>query len=220
MLSRIGFPVVLGSLGLVALSVVAAGFILQSCALSLPFLQHLSSCPTDKDKITLNQLEASAASGLDLKRRIFELERELAAMQCARKLPDPTAPLSDEGWKNRDISMLIGCWDLETTYRTRDVDTGEIRTYNKWQMCFDAKGVGTQKMQSTDGVVCEGPVRGAFNGNNLSLIEPGNLACAGGGYIHQREISCVPAPNGRAICDTLQPETNGKASVGFERARE
>ena len=36
--------------------------------------------------------------------------------------------------------------------------------------------------------------------------------------LYQRQIACVPAAGGRATCDTLQPETKGAATVGFERA--
>lgn len=218
MSSRLAVLSLLGTALLIGLSVAAAAFVLQACALSFPFLHDISACKTDQAKTTEIRLEASAQRRSDLERRIFELERELGATQCVKALPDPTAPLTSEGWANRDLSMLIGCWDLETTYRTRDVDTGEIRTYDQWQMCFDALGNGTQTMRSTDGVLCEGTVRAEFDDAGLSLIEPGNLACAGGGYIHQRNISCVPVEGGRAICSTLQPETGGEADVGFERA--
>lgn len=211
-------PVILGALALMLVVGFAAMLLLQACALSLPGLRHLSSCTTTAEKATERNLELAMVGQADLQRRIFELERELSARQCARALPDPTAPLTDEGWRNRDLSMLYGCWNLDTTYRTRDIDTGEIRTYNKWQMCFNADGKGKQVMRSTDGVTCEGPVEAKFAGEGLSLIEPGNLPCEGGGYIHQRQITCVAAPIGRASCDTLQPETKGAATVEFERA--
>lgn len=201
--------------GVVAASVIA---LLQACALGLPFLSSLSACTPQSTVDARAQLVVLANGRDDLSRRIFELERELAARQCTAIPADPTAPLTDKGWAERDLAMLYGCWNLDTTYRTRDVDTGTIRTYNQWQMCFDTRGNGTQTMRSTDGVVCEGDVTAQFAGQGLNLVEPGNLSCADGGYIHQRQIACVPAAGGRASCDTLQPETNGAAVVGFERA--
>lgn len=215
---RYAIPILLGHVVLLVLAVISAQLLLQSCALPLPFLRHLSSCVTPAEIATRDRLAVSVETGALLQRRIFELERELAALQCTRLPPDPTAPLSPEGWENEDLSMLYGCWDLDTTYRTRDIDTGSIRTYDQWQMCFDEAGNGTEIMRATDGMVCEGPVTARFAGGGLSLIEPGNLPCADGGYIHHRDIACVPAPGGRASCDTLQPETNGKATVMFERA--
>ncbi|WP_299628903.1 hypothetical protein [uncultured Tateyamaria sp.] len=217
MSSRFLFPTLLGALALMGLVGISAYLILQACA--LPILQdRVSSCRTPQAISTAETLQVSTLRNTDLQRRIFELERELAALQCVKAPPDPNAPLTPEGWDNRDLAMLYGCWDLDSTYRTRDVDTGTIRTYADWQMCFDLEGNGTQTMRADDGTLCEGTVRGAFQGEGLSLIEPGNLACDDGGYIHQRQISCVPAPQGRATCDTLQPETSGKAQVGFARA--
>ena len=215
---RTAFTTTLGSLALVGLVTASVIALLQACALGLPFLAHLSACTPASTLDARASIDILAMKRDDLSRRIFELERELGARQCTALLADPTAPLNDHGWANRDLSMLYGCWNLDTTYRTRDVDTDSIRTYNHWQMCFDTNGKGTQVMRATDGTVCEGDVTAAFQGDGLSLIEPGNLACADGGYIHQRQIACLPAPQGRATCDTLQPETKGAATVGFERA--
>lgn len=219
MSSRYALPVVFGAFAFAALVTFAAFLLLQACALPVSLLQkYVSSCRTPSEIVTTDNLQVSMATGLDLQRRIFELERELAAKQCIRAPIDPNAPLTTEGWNNRDLKMLLGCWNLDTTYRTRDVDSGEIRTYSEWQMCFDTQGNGTQVMRANDGTVCEGTVRAEFAGGGLSLVEPGNLACEGGGYIHQRQISCAAAAGGTASCDTLQPETNGKATVTFERA--
>lgn len=211
-------PVTLGSLLLLALVATLAFALLRACALQFPPLAHLSSCAGPQRLAALRSVDELAMVRSDLERRIFELERELGARQCTAILADPTAPLSEEGWNNRDLSMLYGCWSLDSTYRTRDVDSGEIRTYDQWQMCFDTKGEGTEVMRSTDGMVCEGSVKARFSGDGLGLIEPGNLACADGGYIHRRDINCVLATGGKASCATFQPETNGEATVGFERA--
>lgn len=219
MSSRYAILIAPGALGLAALVFLAGYLLLQACAVPLPFVRnYVSACPTPVEIATADALEVSMAGGLNLQRRIFELERELAAKQCIKAPPDPNAPMTPEGWDNRDLAMLFGCWDLDTTYRTRDVDSGEIRTYSEWQMCFDAAGNGTQTMRSNDGILCEGTVRAEFAQSGLSLVEPGNLACDNGGYIHQRQIICVPADTGGASCDTLQPETNGKATVAFGRA--
>lgn len=206
----LGVPILTGA-------VAFSGYLLlQACAISLPLL-NANACKTAQQISTADILQSASLRHANLQRHIFELERELAARQCVRVPPDPNAPLTEEGWDNRDLAMLFGCWELDTTYRTRDVDTNEIRSYSKWQMCFDLQGNGTQSMQANDGTLCEGTVQGAFQNDRLSLIEPGNLACADGSYIHQRQITCAPAPQGQASCDTLQPETSGAAKVGFKR---
>lgn len=218
MTPRIAVPALLGSGVLVGLIVYSMYLLLQACALPAPFLKNISSCTTPAERTASLDLEAAIIDGQDLRQRIFQLERELATLQCVAALPDPTRPMSPEGWAERDLSMLYGCWDFDLTYRTRDVDTGEIRTYDQWQMCFDETGNGTQTMRSTDGIVCNGTVTARYSGSGLDLIEPGNLSCDQGGYIHQRKIFCTPAAGGRATCETVQPETNGEAVVGMSRA--
>lgn len=210
--------VIVGSAGVLGLVGLSAYLILQTCSLQFPPLMHLSSCAKPDQQEVAVRLADANENNRELSRRIFELERELAVLQCVKGPPDATSPLNDEGWKNSDLEMLYGCWALDTTYRTRDVDTGAIRTYRDWQMCFDTQGNGKQVMRSDDGIVCEGSVQAQLARGQLDLIEPGNLTCQDGGYIHQRQITCSPAPGGKASCDTFQPETKGKATVGFERA--
>lgn len=224
MSSRFLIPSLLGALALSALVMFSGSLILRACALSLPFLQdRVSACPSPQQLSTQEGLQRLSGRNRDLERRIFELERELAARQCVKPLPDPDAPLTEEGWANRDLAMLYGCWQLDSSYRTRDLESGTIRTYGAWHMCFDLEGNGTQTLRADDGTQCQGPVRGLFQtedpGAGLSVIEPGNLACSDGGYIHQRQITCRPGPDGTATCQTLQPETGGKAQVTFGRAR-
>lgn len=210
--------VTVASAGVVGLAGFAAYLILQACALQIPVLRHLSGCAAPDALATVQRLASANEQNLDLYRRVFELERELAALQCVKGPPDATGPLTDEGWAAADPGMLYGCWALDTTYRTRDVDSGAIRTYRDWQMCFDTEGNGKQVMRSEDGIVCEGPVQAQLVPGQMDLIEPGNLSCGDGGYIHQRKIACTPAPGGKASCETVQPETGGEATVGFQRA--
>lgn len=218
MMFRSPIPMLFGSFGLLVLSIYAAYLLMQACALQLPFLRHLSTCTTPAEISTQAALETATDAQVDLQRRIFELERELSGVQCVIPPLDANAPLSPEKWRNNDLTTLYGCWDLDTTYRTRDIDSGAIRTYSDWKMCFDGRGNGKQLMRSDDGITCEGPVTAQYGGGGLSLVEPGNLACQDGGYIHQRQIACKLGANGKAICDTKQPETGGEASVGFDRA--
>ena len=216
---RSALSVTVASAGVIGLAGFSAYLLLQACALDIPVLRHLSGCAKPDALATVQRLALSNERNQELYRRVFELERELAALQCVKGPPDATGPLTDEGWDNADLGMLYGCWALDTTYRTRDVDTNAIRTYRDWQMCFDTQGNGKQVMRSDDGISCEGTVTAQLAAGQMTLVEPGNLACDDGGFIHQRDIACTPAPEGKASCDTVQPETGGEATVGFERAR-
>lgn len=208
----------IGSVALVGVVAAGAYATLAACTLDIAVLRDAGWCTGETERAARERLAAVEVERAVLRSRVFELERELAAMQCVAEPPDPNAPLSPEGWLGRDLSMLRGCWALESSYRTRNVDTGEIVSYPRWQMCFDAEGNGTQLMEGSDGSTCEGPVTARFDTGGLALVEPGDLPCSDGGAIHRRDILCAPAPEGRAMCDTLQQETGGEARVGFGRA--
>lgn len=214
---RLGVFAFLGTSGLVFGTGAAAYLLLQACAVDWPLLNSAAACEPPSEAVNQERLAVLDASNAQLGRLIFELERELGGQQCLIPALDPNAPLTPEGWAAQDLRMLYGCWALDSTYRTRDVDSGAIRTYAGWQMCFDAEGRGRQSMRSADGITCEGPVTAGFEGVGLSISEGGNLACGDGGFIHERQITCTAAPEGRATCATFQPETGGVADVGFQR---
>lgn len=215
---RFSIPLLIGPILLLILVALSAYLLLLACAVPLPLQTGLSRCHTPQKTALQTALHNSTETRTALHRRIFELERELAQLQCEPEPRDPNAPLNEQGWQQRDLGMFQGCWELDSSYRTRDVDTGVIRNYQSWQMCFDLEGRGQQVMRATDGMECRGEVRIRFQEAGIELVEPGNLDCADGGYIHQRQISCVPADNGEATCFTKQPETGGEAEVGFRRA--
>lgn len=218
MSGRVSIPTLIGSVALVGLASGAAWLVLQACALDIGPLRGLGWCQPETVRAARVQTAVLEADRGELEQRIFDLERELAAMQCTAIPPDPTWPLDPDRWANGDLGMLRGCWALDSSYRTRHVDTGEIVTYPDWRMCFDDKGNGSQVMRGSDGTVCEGPVSAAFGTNGLAIDEGGDLPCSDGGAIHRRDILCSIAGAGRASCATLQPETGGEAVVGFQRA--
>lgn len=212
------FGAMMMSVSLLIVMAIAGLLVLQACRLNIPLLAHVNRCTPPTVLTAQERLAAVDMETTLLRQSIFALERELAAMQCAALPYDPDAPLYDRGWFDRDIGMLYGCWDLASTYRTRDVDTRKIVSYPVWQMCFDAEGRGTQIMRGDDGTVCQGTVTAEFAGAAIRIIEPGNLQCSDGGYIHRRDITCTQADGGKAFCATIQPETNGQMDVGFSRA--
>jgi hypothetical protein len=214
----LGILAMVGAVLLVIASGAAAFAALQSCAVQIGLLSHLSGCPTDAELAREAELAALTVTRADLRAHILRHEQVLAARQCEAIPPSATAPITQEELLKADLSALYGCWSLGSVYQTRDVDTGKIVSYPSWRMCFDTRGNGKQVMEGDDGSTCEGPVQARIeNPGKLILGEGGNLACSDGGYIHRRDIACGAQATGGVICGTLQPETEGQAEVPFTR---
>ena len=205
--------------GLALLLVVGAAgvLVLQACAVDLSPFYRYANCHPPSELVAEERLAALDEEQAILISRVYALERELAAQQCVATGPDPKRPLIERGWANGALPNLYGCWDVSLDYQTRDVDTDAVLGYSEWQICFDAKGNGQEIMRDLDGIVCKGPVSARFEDAGLALLEPDNLACGDGGYIHRREIRCLLAEGGVAGCSTLQPETGGAADVVISR---
>lgn len=202
---------------LVAVIGLASVLLLQACAVNWPLLERFSNCRPTAEIAAEERLAALDAARIRLEQTVYELERELAGIQCVASGPDPQRPLIDRGWQNQVLTMLHGCWDVSLGYQTRNVDTDAVMAYSDWQMCFDPLGNGRQIMRDVDGSMCEGPVEATFADTGLVLIERDNLPCSDGGYIHRREIQCRLAQNGTAVCSTLQPETGGTKDISLAR---
>ncbi len=134
--------------------------------------------------------------------------------------PKPEA-IPEDAWKQRDISFLKGCWNLDSHYQTKDAETGRIREVKDWQVCFDAAGQGRQTLTFDDGSSCTGPMLGKFDDQDqLLLQDTGNLPCEGGFYIYRRQITCDRVDPAHAQCNSFQPETRSHADVTFRHREE
>ena len=190
------------------------------------------------------RLDDIRAENALLSEEIALLEREIGQIQCvaqyieppielppppARQVPEPEPEppqvarnegLDPDQFRERDISVLEGCWALDSEFRTRDVRTGRVTFYNQWNMCFDENGNGREQMRATNGTTCNGPVTGNFDGGgNLVINEPGNLRCGDGSAIFRRVTSCQVNPNGTASCVTRQPERRTRSNVQLRRSQ-
>lgn len=204
------------ALGIVALTGGSAWLALQACAVTLPFVPNAcTGAETDSARAALMAAEARTRA---LNDRVLAAERELARLQCTAAAPDPYRALDPRLWAQGDLAALYGCWALDSTYATRDVDTDEVITYPTWQMCFDGQGAGHQVMRGSDGTDCTGPVSAGFDANGrLRVTEADNLSCEDGGFIHRRDIACTLDSDLRLQCGTLQPETGGEAGIGMTK---
>lgn len=151
--------------------------------------------------------------------RIALLEDQVARQHCPVQVaeeprvdgPDFAENSEDQRrFDEGDDTVLEGCWQLDQSLTFTHLDTGVETNFNRWQMCFDAQGNGTQSMTSSDGrVSCDGPVPGSIApGGVLSIIEPGNLQCSDNTFIYRREITCQIDSDGFLFCDSVQPEVN------------
>lgn len=229
------FGMALGLLVIVGASGYAA---LAACRVEFPLLDRwlAQSCRSEAETAALARLDRLRSRNLALLRDIRRTENELAARQCEAvpptPAPEPAAPPDSAGidpgiWNRGDIRVLDGCWELDSDFRTRDIQTGRITHYTQWEMCFDREGRGRETMTATNGTTCRGAVSGRFldrgatgSLQRLEVREPGNLRCSDGSYIHQRIITCELAGDGSASCVNFQPETGGRGEVRLRRRTE
>ncbi|WP_203076637.1 hypothetical protein [Falsiroseomonas ponticola] len=116
--------------------------------------------------------------------------------------PPPRAALPQERWDRGDVALLEGCWNLDSNYRTRDVDTGRIDTVRSWRMCFDRNGRGTQTMVYDNNRRCTGPVTGRFEGQTLLIDDTADLPCDDGYRVLHRLARCQRSNETRAECES------------------
>lgn len=243
-------PIILAMM-LVGVVAGSGALLLKSCGLRLPFFSvALSICDDGATQSAASRIATLEEGRSALLREIAALERGLATTQCEVTAPEPPRERADlmpppqfdmpppqfdapparpsdpegldrDSFESRDISVLDGCWDLDSDYRTRNVDTGAITDYTRWHMCFDQTGRGTQTMQATDGTTCQGPVEGRFDEAGRLIMDDGTpVQCSNGGTIFRRVITCELDDTGRADCLSRQPfdGRGGAAEVGLRRA--
>jgi hypothetical protein len=144
-----------------------------------------------------------------------------APLPPARPEP-PAAPAPDaidpERWRERDVSLLEGCWMLDSDYSVTNVDTGQTLNVSYWRACFDAGGRGSQELRFSNGATCEAPMRAEFRGEELRLHDGANVACSDGSELFERTIDCRLDDQGRAQCLSRQGERGGAANVRLRRA--
>lgn len=215
------------TIGLLALALVlvvagAAALVLQSCGLRLPFSDRvILTCPPAETRAEADARRV-AGQARTLETRIAALEQQLAGLECTALPPPPPddtpSGLAPDAFRDNDISIMEGCWELQSEYNVRHIRTGEITSFRDWRICFDAAGNGREEMRATNGVSCEGQLSGRIGSGQLSMAEPGNLICSNGFEIFRRDITCSLDAQGVANCSTYQPEIDGRGTATLRRA--
>ncbi len=232
---RVG--ILLMTLGLVAVTGVAAYAAIQACGVRAGWIDDWfpRQCDSPQEIAAARRLVDLRQTNEALRRDIRALEKELAARQCEARLAPPVAPqpqprpapqptaapaIDEDGWRRRDLASLEGCWSLDSNYPVQSVRTGAETTFNRWDICFDTAGNGIERMASTSGSTCEGPISGRFGPDGrLVLREPANLPCSDNTFIYRRDLSCALSGDGSALCDQRQPEINRESTVPLRRSQ-
>ncbi|WP_116132930.1 hypothetical protein [Tropicimonas sp. IMCC34043] len=213
----------LSAICLVLIVTGSAALALKACGVTLPFgLGAWSACRTAPDYASLDRLAALKVERGDLRARISVLENDLGKIQCEADAQTPPASvpatIDKDAFQRRDLAALSGCWQLMTQFDVRNARTGKSTTYDRWAVCFEPDGTGTEVLTATDGTTCEGPVAGAFDtSGSFEISKPGKLDCSDGTFIYKTQASCNLDGAGRAICDLYQPETGGTDRVELRR---
>lgn len=136
-------------------------------------------------------------------------------------LPEPPsepASLDAERWDEQDISILEGCWQLDSNYSTVNVQTGVRRSVTDWQLCLDSNGTGEQTMVYEDGTACRGPAQGSFDpSGQLILTDTARIQCDGGAFVYERVTTCERAADGTADCVAIQPGRDTRSAIRLRR---
>ena len=135
-----------------------------------------------------------------------------------KKPPPPEEPpdLPEDRWREKDISLLDGCWSLVSDYLIRDIETGRTRPVTNWQVCFDESGQGRQTLDLSDGTRCTARVNAHFEGAEaLRIDDLDNVPCSDGSFIYRRENTCSRISDDRAQCFSYPPKSGVRARVSF-----
>lgn len=213
----------------VALAILgAAALLLPACAVA--GLSWSNACPAAVDVAGADRVDAQAARRAALEAEIAALQRRVAALPaCApvvaavepepepapqpARQPQPPRGIDQDRWNDRDVSLLEGCWNLDSQLSIRDVSTNRASPVQSWKMCFDARGVGRQTLVFTNGQRCEGPVTGSFASSGALQVDDGSdLSCSGGFTIFRRVGTCTLNRNGTAACTSTQPSQRNSGS--------
>lgn len=174
-------------------------------------------------------LEVEADRTRVLEAEIRRLERELIAsanncpVQPRQSLPDPDeeATFDRDRWEERDITVLEGCWELESDYTVYNLRTQEPYPVKDWRICFDESGRGDQSLSISTSTRCSGRVTATFDeANKLTIADEADLPCQGQfGMLQRRLTTCTLGSDQRAVCSTRDLVNDGVAEVQLRRER-
>lgn len=198
--------------------------VLPACDVRPPELVFFAgACPEPIPGVD-DELAAAIAHRHYLLTRIADSQRRLSQVECSNasySRAQVPAVIDREAWEEEDISLLEGCWELDSNFQIEDTSTGEVRTVSDWTMCFNGSGTGSETLSMGSNTVCASDrVSAAFDtSGNLVIRDNENVPCSGNwiDYIYEGIMTCALADDGTAACETWQPETGARSPVTFRR---
>ena len=132
--------------------------------------------------------------------------------------PEAGEAIPEAAWRERDVGFLEGCWQLDTDYAVRNIDTGVVNRVGAWQVCFEGGGAGRQELVFDNDSRCRGPMRGEFAPDGrLVLKDQGDVPCDGGVVILERHVTCERVDADYARCESVGVGDGSRAPVTFRR---
>ena len=196
---------------------------LQACDINPAALGFfMGACP-DHIETSRDDIAIALAERRSLEAHMAQLQRLLLQQECPVALPPSRAEapkaIDPKAWEERDVSLLEGCWELDSDLSFIDRVTQELRDAAAWKMCFDAAGNGSQTLSLVGEVVCTSDrVSAAFDAKGeLVVRDNADLQCSDNTYIYERIITCTLADDGTAACLSRQPETGSRSSLSLRR---
>lgn len=231
---------ILGPLAFLAAALVLVFALLPACA-AISFLGIVpEDCRPPLPDPATARMEREAERGALLLAEIRRLERQLLARANCPVAPPPAPPAPEpepepeppadpppeqtedqfdrDRWEQGDISIMEGCWLLDSDYKLRHIETGELITVPFWRACFDADGNGTQELRMSNGAECSGPMTADFTSDTeMQLSDNADVPCSQGLRIFKRTTQCTLDQNDRAVC--VSRNQGGSSNIRLKRDR-
>lgn len=222
-MNRFWLPLFVLFLALFVVAILVMRLALSACDVRPPVIGFFTgACPQPFETSQI-EIAIALADRRSLETRIADLQRQLARRECSiaslNGSTEASSVIDADAWEDRDVSLLDGCWELDSDLRFIDNITRELRAADAWTMCFDAAGNGSQTL-SLDGVVTctSDEVSAAFDSaGDLIVRDNSNVQCSDNSYIYERVITCALAGDGTAACESRQPETGSRSRVSLRR---
>jgi hypothetical protein len=225
----VSWPVYAASLlGLAALGLFAGLLLPPLLGLFLPMPNACQAAPGQL--ALLLEQSRQAARGDALRQDLAALAEDHGnrALQCAIPRVEAAAPtprqhaaLPQDRWDRHDLSLLDGCWDLDTELSIIEHPSGRIRRIRTLQLCFDSHGHGHQRVTSVDGERCENNETATFQGDNSLRLTDDERCPFPHAPLGRGQWTCERQNDNGATCTLrdLEGPTRGHLSQGhFHRA--
>jgi hypothetical protein len=151
--------------------------------------------------------------------------QQTAALRPPPPPPQARGDLDAERWKNKDLSVLEGCWRLghDTPMAIYDDNNRIVEsgcTQNAGRLCFDGNGNGVNEELTVcpSGKVfdCRAPMTAAFSGNSLLAQQPDTPGgCGSMGMLSWRRYTCRRVDDTKALCE--RRDSVSTSSLEFRR---